>query len=84
MGEVVQLLLFAEDLKLFSITRPELFQNDNNLVANWVKDNGLTFRPSKTVLLTNVKNSQFFLNDTAITISKSVEDLGVNLCPYLN
>ena len=76
--------LFADDLKLFSKSIPELFQNDINAVANWVKDNGSTFHPSKTVLLTNVTNSQFFLNDTAITISNSVKDLGVNLCPDLN
>ena len=76
--------LFADDLKLFSKSSPELFQNDINSVANWVKDNGLTFHPSKTVLLTTVTNSQFFLNDTAITISNSVKDLGVNLCPDLN
>ena len=36
------------------------------------------------MLLTNVTNCQFFLNDTAITISNSVKDLGVNLCPDLN
>ena len=76
--------LFADDLKLFSKSKPELFQNDINSVANWVKDSGLTFHPSKTVLLTNVTNSQFFLNDTAITISNSVKNLGVNLCPDFN
>ena len=64
--------LFADDLKLFSKSSPKLFQNDINSVANWVKDNGLTFHPSKTVLLTNVTKSQFFLNNTAITISNSV------------
>ena len=36
------------------------------------------------MLLTNVTNSQFFLNDTAITISNSVKYLGVNLYPDLN
>ena len=76
--------LFADDLKLFSKFSHELFQNDINSVASWVKYNGLIFHPSKTVLLTNVTNSQFFLNDTAITISNSVKDLGVNLCPDLN
>ena len=64
--------LFADDLKLFSKSSPKLFQNYINSVANWVKDNGLTFHPSKTMLLTNVTNSQFFLNNTAITISNSV------------
>ena len=76
--------LIADDLKLFSKSSPELFQNDINSVANWVKFNGLIFHPSKTVLLTNVTNSQFFLNDIAINISNSVKDLGVNLCPDLN
>ena len=76
--------LFADDLKLFSKSSPKLFQNDINSVANWVKDNGLIFHTSKTVLLTNVTNSQFFLIDTAITISNSVKDLGFNLCPDLN
>ena len=52
---------FADDLKLSSKSSPELFQNDINSVANSVKDNGLTFHPIKTVLLTNVTNSQFFL-----------------------
>ena len=75
--------LFADDLKLFSKSSPELLQNDINSIANWVKDNGLTFHPSKTVLLTNVTYSQFFLHDTAITISNSVKDLGVSLCPDL-
>ena len=60
--------LFADDLKLFSKSSPELFQTDINSVANWLKDNGSTFHPSKAVLLTNVTNSLFFLNDTAINI----------------
>ena len=60
--------LFADDLKLFSKFSHELFQNDINSVASWVKYKGLIFHPSKTVLLTNVTNSQFFLNDTAIKI----------------
>ena len=76
--------LFADDLKLFPKSSPELFQIDINSFANWVKDNGLIFQPSKTVLITNVTNSQFFYNDTAITISNSVKDLGVNSCPDLN
>ena len=53
--------LFANDIKLFLKTSPKLFQDDINSVANWVQDNGLTFQPSKNVLLTNVTNSFFLM-----------------------
>ena len=71
--------LFADDLKLLSISFSNNFQNDSDNVYQWFVENGL----GKTKLFCYT-SSKYFLNSLVIKRVPSIKDLGLLAKPNLS
>ena len=74
--------LFADDLKIRSISSSINFLNDNDNVYQWSVGNGLKFYPDITKLIWNTPH-EYFLNSLVIEHSTSIKDLGLFVTPNL-
>ena len=75
--------LFADDLKLVSISSSINFQNDIDNVYQWFVENGLIFHPDKTKLICLTPH-EYFLNSLVIERVPSVKHLGLFVTPNLS
>ena len=57
--------MFADDLKLLSISSSIIFQNDYDNFHEWSAENGYIFNPDKTKLICNTPH-EYFLNSLII------------------
>ena len=66
--------LFADDLKIRSISSSINFLNDNDNVYHWSVGNGLKFHPDSTKLIWNTPH-EYFINSLVIEHSTSIKTL---------
>ena len=71
--------LFADDLKIFSISSFSSVQEDINSLFNWCNLNGLHFHLSKCKAVNfggHDESAQFLLGSENLHFNKQIEDLG--------
>ena len=80
------ILLYADDLKIFSCCEPQLIQQDLNASQQWSVSNCLNFHSSKCKDLSfNFDRSQVLkLGETALDCIDYIEDLGFTISSNLS
>lgn len=86
MDDHLKILLYADDLKLLyrinSINDTANFQGHIIALQNWVAENGLSLNFDKSFIVhfskkTNIINWVYKIDNTPLTVKKSVKDLGI-------